>query len=139
MMIYLVKMTDRVTGKSMYKSGHTKWGPENFMKRFDYPEYETFNIELLNYALLSHPNWNVAKAAIIAIENMTRVIIPPKSPSFMIEDYFERPAGSMKIGGVTELIFLKENQTEDDLIFMFGKFVSAITKTGKELQEKIRG
>ena len=139
MMIYLVKMTDQETGKVVYKTGHTKWGPDNYMKRFDYPEYATFNVELLSYAMLSHPNWNVAKAAIIAIENMTRVIIPPKDPSFMIEDYFERPSGTMKIGGVTELIFLKDSQSEDDLVYMFSKFVKAITKTGKELKEKIRG
>ena len=139
MMIYLVRMTDRKTEKVMHKFGHTKWGPSNYMKRFDYPEYATFQIDLLSYAQLSHNNWNVAKAAIITAENMIRAWIPAKDPSFMIEDYFERPAGTMKLSGVTELVFLKEGQTEQDLVTVFDKFASAITKTGRELKEKIRG
>lgn len=138
MMKYCAKFTDKVTGKVMYKIGHTKWGPNKFHKRFDYPEYECFDIELLGYAIISHANWNVAKAAIITAENMIRAIIPPKDPSFMIEEYFERPPGSMKLSGVTEMIFLKESQTEEQLVNMFNRFSKAIVKTNLELNEKIK-
>lgn len=137
MMIYCVKFIDRVTDKVMYKIGHTKYGPKNFHKRFDYPEYDCFDIELLDHVILSHGDWKVAKAAIISIENMIRVVIPAKSPSFMIEEYFDREPNTMKLSGVTELIFLKENQTETMLLSTFGKFKKAIIKTSKELNEKI--
>jgi hypothetical protein len=130
-------MTDKVTGKVMYKTGHTKWGPANFTKRFEDEEYSTFDIELLSNIMFSHPDWKVAKAVIITIENMIRAIIPAKDPSFMIEDYFGREPGTMKISGVTELIFLKENQTEDKLVSVFNRFKGAATKTAFELQEKL--
>lgn len=135
MMMYLVKMTDRQTSKTIYKIGHTKWGPSNIMKRFDDPEYADFKITLLSYMMFSHGNWAVAKAVIITAENMIRAVIPPKPPSFMIEEYFERPAGSMKISGVTELFLLKETQTEDMLVSVFDRFKPALQKTHMELTE----
>lgn len=138
MMLYCARFTDRVTGKVMHKIGHTKWGPNKFHNRFDYPEYQCFDIELLSYAIISHTDWNVAKTAIITAENMIRAIIPPKDPSFMIEDYFERPPGSMKLSGVTEMVFLKESQTEEQLVNMFNRFSKAIVKTNLELTEKIK-
>lgn len=138
MMLYLVRMTDRVTGKQMHKMGHTKYGPDNFHKRFESPEYDCFDIELLGHASISHSTWSVAKAAIITAENMIRAVIPAKPSSFMIESYFDRPPGSMKISGVTELIFLKDNQTEEQLVSLFNKFSKAISKTTLELTEKIK-
>lgn len=137
MMIYCVRMIDKRTGKVMYKTGHTKWGPKNYMKRFEDDQYSTFDIELLSYICFSHSDFKVAKAVIITIENMIRAVIPAKSPSFMIEDYFEREPGSMKLSGVTELIFLKENQTEDMLLKTFNSFKKAADKTALELQEKL--
>ena len=138
MMLYLVKLTDRITSKVMYKIGHTKWGPANFRRRFDDPEYATFAIELLGHGSVSHTNWNVAKTAIITAENMIRAVIPAKDPSFMIESYFERAPNSMRLSGVTEMVFLRDNQTEDQLVAMFNRFGKAIAKTTMELQEKLQ-
>ena len=133
MMLYLVRMTHRPTKKVCHKKGHTKWGAKNFMKRFESEEYKDFDFELLAYQYFSHDNWAVAKSVIITIENALRSIWPAKDPSFMIEDYFEAEPGSMKISGVTELIFLKENQTEDDLIKTFKTITSSLNKTSIEL------
>ena len=138
MMLYLVRLTDRITSKVMYKIGHTKWGPNNFHKRFDAPEYDVFNIELLGHGSVSHPNWNVAKAAIITAENMIRAVIPAKDPSFLLENYFDRAPGSMKLSGVTEMVFLRDNQTEDQLVALFNRFGKAIVKTTMELTEKMQ-
>jgi hypothetical protein len=138
MILYLIKLVHKVTGKVMYKIGHTKWSADNFHKRFDYPEYECFEITLLASYQISHSNWTVAKTAIITAENMIRAVIPPKDPSFMIEDYFEQPRGSMKLSGVTEMVFLTDDQTEQDLINTFKKFGKAIAKTALDLKDKIK-
>ena len=135
MMLYLVRMTHRPTKKFCHKEGHTKWGAKNFMKRFEGEEYKDFDFELLAYEYFSHDNWAVAKAVIITIENALRAVWPAKDPSFMIEDYFEAEPGSMKISGVTELIFLKENQTESDLIKTFKTLAGSLNKTSKELEQ----
>lgn len=135
MMLYLVRMIHRPTKKICHKEGHTKWGAKNFMKRFESEEYKDFDFELLAYQYFSHENWAVAKSVITTIENALRSIWPAKDPSFMIEDYFEADPGSMKISGVTELIFLKENQTENDLIKTFKIVTSSLTKTSKELEQ----
>ena len=135
MMLYLVRMMHRPTNKVCHKEGHTKWGAKNFMKRFEDEEYKDFDFELLAYQNFNHPNFAVAKSVIITIENALRSVWPAKDPSFMIEDYFEAEPGSMKIGGVTELIFLKENQTENDLIKTFKTIASSLTKTSKEFEK----
>lgn len=135
MMLYLVRMTHRPTKKICHKKGHTKWGAKNFKKRFEGEEYKDFDFELLAYQYFSHDNWAVAKAVIITIENALRAIWPAKDPSFMIEDYFDVAPGSMKISGVTELIFLKENQKESDLVKTFKVIASSLNKTSKELEE----
>ena len=134
-MLYLVRMTHRPTSKVCHKRGHTKWGAKNFMKRFKDEEYNDFDFDLLAYQYFSHTNLPIAKSVIIAIENVLKSIWPPKDPSFMIENYFEAAPGSMKISGVTELIFLKENQTENDLIKTFKTIASSLTKTEKELEK----
>lgn len=135
MMLYLVRITHRPTNKICHKTGHTKWGAKNFMERFKNEEYKDFKFDLLAHQYFSHKNWAVAKSVITTIENVLRSVWPAKDPSFMIEDYFEAEPGSMKISGVTELIFLKENQTESNLIETFKTITSSLTKTSKQLEE----
>ncbi len=134
MLIYLVRMTHRPTNKVTHKSGHSKNSQRNWRERFNYPEYDDFDIELLAGKEFSHENWNVAKAVITTIENAFRSVWPAKDPSFMIEDYFGVEKGTMKISGVTELIFLKDNQTEQDLINTFKNITNSLTKTSKDLE-----
>lgn len=137
MLVYLVRLTDRVTGKVAHKVGHTKWGPANVVSnRFRRDrDYDTFDIDLLGYAMLSHENFIVAKTAIITIENMFRAIVPAKDPGFMIEEYFEREPGTMKVGGVTEFIFVDQyDQNEETLVWVFDNIKKAVEKTEKDLR-----
>lgn len=134
MLIYLVRMTHRPTLKLTHKSGHSKQSLRSWQERFKDPEYDDFDIELLAGKEFSHPNWNIAKAVAITIENAFRAVWPAKEPSFMIEEYFEVEPGTLKFSGVTELIFLKDNQTEKQLIDTFNIIANSLTKTSKGVE-----
>jgi hypothetical protein len=134
MLVYLVRMTHRPTQKQTHKSGHSKQSLRSWRERFKDSEYDDFDIELLAGKEFSHKNWTVAKAVAITIENAFRAVWPAKESSFMIEEYFGVEPGSMKISGVTELTFLKDNQTEKELINTFNSVVNSLNKTSKELE-----
>lgn len=130
MIIYLVKMIHKPSQKVCYKIGHTQ---KKIAERFSSEEYNDFDITRLSHIFFSHDKWAYAKVAAETLEFAIQQVIPPKSPSFIIEDYFNVPRDTLKIGGVTELIFLKENQTEQLIVDRFNVFVDSVDKLQRKL------
>lgn len=125
-------MTHKVSKLSCLKGGHTKG---KILDRFSGPEYDDFDIERIDNIFLTANSFLVAKAVTEVVEEFIRAIIPSKDPSFMIEDYFGVEPGSLKISGVTELIFPKDQEQEDQIISMFKRFKARQTKANKILEK----
>lgn len=128
MMIYLVTMTHKQSGKVAWKIGHCKG---KLAERFGTSEYDDFEIKLVSKIFLSATDWKIAKITTEVLEEAIRVVIPPKTPDFMIENYFGVEPGSLKIGGVTEMFFPQSKEREDQVINIFNRFRSAESKFNK--------
>lgn len=132
MMIYLARLTHKLSQESCLKTGHTQG---KFADRFSGSEYDDFEVERIDHIFLSANDWKVAKAVTEVLEEAIRVVIPAKDPSFMIEDFFGVEAGSLKIGGVTELTFPKDTEEENMMINLFKRFKKSEYKF-KRIMEK---
>ena len=117
MVVYLVKLVHKKSGKVQYKRGITKWLYP--LKRFDDPKYYIFDISLLDKYDYSHDNWAVARTHVNVFEQVLNGLWPPKSRDFNVEQHLGEEAGVLDDVGVTEFIYLKDDQTEDQLVKQF--------------------
>jgi|SaaInl33SG_5_DNA_1037386.scaffolds.fasta_scaffold16347_2 hypothetical protein len=121
MLVYLIKMERN--GKIGYKAGVSKWGERNLIaKRFSdqYEDNRFFhnldNLSIVDCVQFSRDTW---KQAIVEAEHVEKIFLDKwkKSPSFCVETYFGWQRDELGyIGGVTEMIFLDEDQTEEQLV-----------------------
>lgn len=121
MLLYLVKLTHKKTGKVFYKRGKSKWGQYNVIeKRFRAdPAYDIFDIELLAHIQLSRTKLHDANLIINTVEQVLNGQWEPKDRDFNVEQYLGENDGTLDSCGVTEFIFLKEDETEDMLVMHF--------------------
>jgi len=133
LLVYLIKMERG--GKVGYKAGVSKWGKNNLLsKRFsDQYEDNLFfqqldNLSIVDSVQFSRDSWFEANKDAEQVER-TFLNKWKKSPSFCVETYFGWERDELGyIGGVTEMIFLDNETTEEDLVNSF-----------KEVTEVIRG
>jgi len=135
MVLYLVKLTHKKTGLVLYKRGYTsKARPERVVDyRFGGSEFDMFNVELLDSYEFSHDNFVVARAVIMSMESTLNGVWPCKEREFNVEQYLGEQPGTLDNTGITEFIYLKEDQTEQDLVDHFKASKSQMWKVEKAL------
>ena len=138
MVLYLVKLTHKKTGLVLYKRGYTsKARPPRVVEyRFGGEEFDIFDVELLDSYEYSHDNFLVAKAVILSMEATLNGVWPCKEREFNVEQYLGEEQGALDNVGITEFIYLKENQTEEDLMEHFKSAKSQMWKVEKNLNAK---
>jgi len=109
-----------------YKAGVSKWGKHNLLsKRFgdQYEDNRFFHqldqLSIVDCVQFSRDTW---KQAIVEAEHVEKIFLDKwkKSPSFCVESYFGWQRDELGyIGGVTEMIFLNQDETEEQLIESF--------------------
>lgn len=112
-----------------YKRGHSKY-PDP-MVRFEGHYLLDHGVELENLAIakFNTKDWLYAKVIAESIEHVMNNTWPPKNdPTIRIEEKLQVPAFDGMLDGSTEFIYLKEGQTEKDLITHFEKHTRAIWK-----------
>ena len=116
MLLYLVKFTHKQNNTTAYKRGISKWPAQSVIaKRFENPQYDLFNIELIDSFQYSHSKYSVAKLVLETIEQVLNGLVPPKKPEYSLEEHFGDPKGSYgNFDGVTEFIVdIDQNILED--------------------------
>lgn len=117
MVCYLVKLVHKKTGLVQYKRGITKWLDP--LKRFEDEKYDIFDISVLNKFVYSNESWLKANTVVNVFEQVLNGLWPPKQRDFNVEEYLGEEAGSLNDTGITEFIYLRDNQTEEQLVNHF--------------------
>ena len=117
MVCYLVKLVHKKTGLVQYKRGITKWLDP--LKRFEDEKYDIFDISVLNLFVYSNPSCVKANTVVNVFEQVLNGLWPPKQRDFNVEEYLGEEAGSLNDTGITEFIYLWDDQTEEQLVNHF--------------------
>jgi len=117
MVCYLVKLQHKKTGLVLYKRGTTKW--PNPLDRFKDDKYSIFDITVLATYSYSHESWTKAHTVVNVFEQVLNGLWPPKEKEFNVEKYLGEEAGALDNTGITEFIYLKATETEEQLINHF--------------------
>ena len=120
-----------------YKRGHTKWMDP--LKRYEghYLLDHGVELECLSFVHFSANDWRVAKTIAESIEHVMNNTWPCKNdPKMVIEDHLKVPRFDGMLDGATEFIYLKEGQTEDQLIEHFGESTKDIWKIINKVDTK---
>lgn len=132
MTLYLVKFHNEHF--TWYKRGHCKW--ENPLRRYQGHHLLTqgVQIETLQSVQFSTKNWIAAKAVAESIEHVMNVTWPCKNDkNIRIEQKLQVQQFDGMLDGSTEFIYLKDGQSEQDIIDHFNLHTKDLWKVVNKL------
>jgi len=122
---------------SWYKRGHSKW-PDPY-KRYEGHYLLEHGVKLTNLAVVefSTKDWIVAKTIAESIEHSMNQTWPCKNdPGMRIEEHLQVPEFDGMLDGSTEFIYLKDGQSEKDIIEHFETSTQDIWKIIDRLRQQ---
>lgn len=133
MTLYLVKFYNE--HYTWYKRGHTKYhDPLKGRYGDHYLWSQGVKIELLAKQIFSHDKWIVAKTMAETAEHLMNCTWPCKNdPDIRIEERLQVQEFDGMLDGATEFIYLKEGQSEQDIIDHFEQCTNDLWKVGNKL------